>query len=107
MDDKKLYQQKMQAQLDEWKADLGKLKAKASSAGADAQLEINEQLQELEAKIEDGKAKLAAIAESGEEAWESLKDGVESAWGSMRTKMGNVMAKLKNKDGESETEKGA
>lgn len=96
MNDKALYQQKMQAQLDDWKADLSKLKARASAASADAQLEVSAQLQEIEAKIEDGKVQLAAISESGDGAWESLKDGAESAWESIKMKFGDARAKFKD-----------
>ena len=80
MSDKELYQQKKQSQLDEWKADVDKLKAKVSGASADAQLEINKQIRDLESRIEKGKAKLSELAEAGEDAWESIKDGVKSAW---------------------------
>jgi len=52
MNEKELYQQKTQAQLDEWKAELDKLKAKASSASADTQLELNKQIKALEGKLE-------------------------------------------------------
>ncbi len=44
MNEKELYQQKKQAQLNEWKAEFDKLKAKASGASADAQLELNKQI---------------------------------------------------------------
>ena len=80
MSDKELYQQKKQSQLDEWKADVDKLKAKVSGASADAQLEINKQIRDLESKIEEGKVKLSELAEAGEDAWESIKDSVKSAW---------------------------
>ena len=58
MNDKELYQQKMQARLDEWKADVDKLKAKASGSSADVQLDMNRQIKALERNIEEGKAKL-------------------------------------------------
>ncbi len=57
MNEKELYQQKKQAQLDEWKAEVDKLKAKASGATADAQIELNKQIEALEGKIEEGKTK--------------------------------------------------
>ncbi|MDZ7721539.1 MAG: coiled coil domain-containing protein [candidate division KSB1 bacterium] len=78
MSEKELYQQKKQAQLDEWKAKVEKLKAKASGAGADAHLELNKQIEALKGKIESGKNKLAEIADASEDSWESIKDGVES-----------------------------
>ena len=95
MNDKQLYQQKKQAQLDEWKAEVDKLKAKASEASADAQLKLNKQVNALEGKIEDGKAKLAEIAEASDDAWESMKDGVESAWDSMKSAFRGAVDKFK------------
>ncbi len=95
MSAKELYQQKKQAQLDEWQAELDKLKAKASGASADAQLELNKEIEELEGKIEHGKAKLAELAEASEGAWGSVKVGVESAWDSMKSSFSDAAAKFK------------
>ena len=95
MNEKELYQQKKQAQLDEWKAEVDKLKAKASGASADAQLELHKQIESLEGKIEMAKAKLAEIAEAGEDAWDSIKDGVESAWDLMKSSFSEALDKFK------------
>ena len=95
MNEKELYQQKKQAQLDEWKAEVDKLKAKASGASADAQLELNKQIETLEGKLEEGKTKLAEIAGASEDAWESIKEGVESAWDSMKSAFSDAAAKFK------------
>jgi chromosome segregation ATPase len=95
MKEKELYQQKKQAQLDEWKADVNKFKAKASRASAEAQLELNRQIEALEGKIEKGKTKLAEIADASEDAWESIKEGVESAWDSMKLSFSSAAAKFK------------
>jgi hypothetical protein len=94
--DKELYQQKMQARLDEWKADVEKLKAKASGASADVQLDMNKQIRVLERNIEEGKAKLSELAAAGEDAWESIKEGVESAWGSLKSAATDAAAKFKS-----------
>ena len=95
MNDKELYQQKKQAQLDEWKAEVDKLKAKASGASADAQLELNKQIKALEGKLEEGKTNLAAIANASEDAWESIKEGMESAWDSIKSAFSDAAAKFK------------
>jgi hypothetical protein len=79
MTEKELYQQKRQAQLDEWRAEVSKLKAKTSGASADVQLEMKQQIRALEGKIEEGKTKLVQLTAASDEAWESIKDGVESA----------------------------
>ena len=95
MNEKELYQQKKQAQLDEWKAEVDKLKAKASGARADTQMELNKQIEALEGKIEEGQTKLAEIADAGEDAWESIKDGVESAWDSLNSAFSEAADKFK------------
>ncbi len=95
MSDKELFRQKKQAQLDEWKAELDKLKARASGSSADIQLEINQKIHSLEQKIEENRGKLTALAESSEDAWESIKDGVESAWDSLKTAVNEAVDKFK------------
>lgn len=96
MSTKEQYQQKLQAQLDIWKADLDLLKAKAANATADAKIEMNHQAAELEVKLEEGKAKLAEFADAGHDAWESLKDGAESVWISIKTAFSEAKDKFKH-----------
>lgn len=95
MSDKELYQQKKQAQLDEWRAELDKLKAKASGVSADAQLEMNKQIKGLESKVAEGKTKLLQLAEAGDDAWESIKDGVESSWNTLKSAVEDAAEKFK------------
>jgi hypothetical protein len=96
MSDKELYLQKMRAQLDEWKADVDKLKAKASRTSADARLRMNKQIEMLESKIEEGKTKLSELSSASEDTWESLKEGIESAWDSMKSAVSDAAAKFKD-----------
>lgn len=95
MSEKELYRQKRQAQLDEWKAEIDKLKAKASAASADAQLELNKEIEVLEGKVREGKTRLAKLADASDDAWQSIKDGVESSWDSMRSAFRDAAAKFK------------
>ncbi|HKJ21664.1 MAG TPA: coiled coil domain-containing protein [Gammaproteobacteria bacterium] len=95
MSDKELYQQKKQAELDQWRAAVDKLKAKASGASADVQLEMNQHIKTLESKIEEGQTKLSQLAGASEDAWEPIKDGVESAWDSLQSAVGDAAAKFK------------
>lgn len=81
--------------MDEWNAEVDKLKAKASMASADAQLEMNKQIKAFESKIEEGKAKLSELAGAGEDAWESIKGSVESAWGSLKSAVSDAASKFK------------
>ena len=94
MGEKELYQQKMRAQLDEWKADVDKLRAKASGASADAKLQLNQQVKNLEAKINEAKAKLDELANASDEAWNTVKAGVESSWGSLKSAFKDAASKF-------------
>ncbi len=96
MNDKSLFEQKKQAELDLWSADMDKLKAKASMASADVQLKINEHIRDLEDKYDDGKSKLSQLKESAEDKYEAMKDGVESAWDKLASGFNDVKAKFKN-----------
>lgn len=95
MSDRELYRQKRQAQLDEWRAEVNKLKAKTSGVSANTQLEMNRKIKTLESKIDEGKAQLSQLAEASDDAWESLKDGVESAWDTLRSAVGDAASKFK------------
>jgi hypothetical protein len=95
MQNRKLYQQKAQAQLDEWRADFDKLKARASGASADRQLDISRNLKVLERKIEEGRGKLSEISRYSEDSWESASETVRSAWDSIKFEANDLIAKLK------------
>jgi hypothetical protein len=93
--DKTLYQQKKQAQIDEWKAEVQKLKAKASGASADAQIALHKQVETLESTLQDAKAKLAVIGDASTEKWESIKAETESSWDGMKSSFREAADKLR------------
>ncbi|MEJ2043280.1 MAG: coiled coil domain-containing protein [Reinekea sp.] len=97
MNKRELYHQKSQAQLDEWKAEVDKLKAQAAGSSADAQLEFTKQLKTLENKIEIGKEKLARLADSSDGAWESVKQNMDFAWGAIKSTFSDAANKLRHR----------
>jgi len=90
MNDRELYQQKLEALLEEWQAELDKLKATAAETSADTQLEMNQQIEKFESKINAGKTKLAELSTASEEVWESIKAELEAAWDSSRLAFDNA-----------------
>lgn len=96
MSTKDLYKQKLQAQVDSWKADIAKLKAKAAGEAADAQIAMHKQFDAVEHKVDDAQMKISELADAGEEAWESVKHGVESAWDSLKSAAGDAVSKFKS-----------
>lgn len=95
MNDRELYQQKRQAQLDEWRAEVARLNAKASMVSADEQLKMNKRIKELEHGIDERRTELSRLAEASEDAWGSLKDGMDSAWDSLKSAVGDAVAAYK------------
>jgi len=79
MKNRDLYLEKVQAQLDEWDADIEKLKARANKASADAKLEYKSRIESLKHKREKAGDKLDELRSASDDAWEDLKIGLESA----------------------------
>lgn len=96
MNDKELYRQKHQAQLDEWKAEVARLKAKAAGAKADAQIELNRHLGELDKRVHEAGDRLSELAAAGEGAWDTARKRVESTWDALKAGVGAAAAKLKD-----------
>lgn len=92
---KESYEKKLQAQLDEWNADIGKLKAQAEKAEADAKIKYNKEIEELQAMQAAAKKKLAQLKEAGDDTWEDLKAGIENAWDSLSKAMKSTASKFK------------
>lgn len=96
MEDKDLYREKRRAELDEWKAELDKLKARMRGESADAQIELKRHMDALERRIEEGRAKLAELADSGDDAWDTLKSGVEESWDTLKAGFRDARAKFRD-----------
>jgi hypothetical protein len=95
MNDKELYRQKYQAQLDEWKSEIDKLKARAAGAKADAQIEMNKHVRELDRRMHEASAKLAELAAASEEGWDTVRNNVEKTWDALKAGVGAAAAKFK------------
>jgi predicted nucleic acid-binding Zn-ribbon protein len=76
---KEAYKKKLEAQFDEWKVEIDKLKAKANKAEADAQIKYHKQIENIRTKQEAVQEKLVELKDSGDEAWEDLKAGLDNA----------------------------
>jgi hypothetical protein len=95
MNDKELYRQKYQAQLDEWRADLDKLRARAAGARADAQIEMNKHVKELEHKLHEAHTRLSELTAAGEEAWDATRKNMETTWEALKAGVSAAAAKFK------------
>lgn len=87
MMDKDTYQRKMQAQLDQWKAEIDKLQAQAREASADMQARYQDEIHELRQKRSEMEAQYDKIQAASAEAWKDFKTGADQAWDNMSAAM--------------------
>jgi len=94
-DKRKAYEEKFDAQLKEWSAEIELLKAKAKSAKADAKIDYFKTIDALEHKQDEAKSKLRELKTAGDEAWEAVKAGAEKAWTEVKTAYHEATSKFK------------
>jgi hypothetical protein len=92
---KEAYEKKIEAQMDEWKIEINKLKAKANKAEADAQIKYYKQIEDIRAKQEAAREKLTELKGAGEDAWEDLKTGLENALNSLGDAVKSATSRFK------------
>ena len=90
MDEKSAYRNKLEARLDQWRADIDKLQAKAREAGADARLEYDKQINNLRDQQDKARKKLGELDEASGDAWKDLKSGFEKAWDDLGSAVKNA-----------------
>lgn len=72
--------EKFQSQLDEWKAQVAQLEAKAGQANADAKLEYQREVDDLKSKYAEAEKQFEEIRKAQQSASSDVMDGMTSAW---------------------------
>ena len=80
MSQKELYVEKMEAQLNDWRAKLDAIKARLEEAELQGRLEFHKQVEASQRQHEVACRHLDELKKSGEEAWDALKAGVDTVW---------------------------
>ena len=93
MSDKNAYEQKLEAQLKIWQAEMDKLRAQAEKASADARLQYDKQMSELAGYQKQGKEKLRELQDANEQAWVDMRQGMEKAWDDMTKAWKDAMSR--------------
>jgi len=88
-DKRKAYEEKLEAQFEEWNAQIALLKAKA-----DAKIEYYKNIEVLQHKQEAAGKKLRELKTAGDEAWEDLKTGAEKAWDEVKAAYHSAASKF-------------
>lgn len=92
---KEAYQQKMNAQLQEWQQKIDLLKSQADKAEAEQKIKYYEQIESLRAKQVAVHEKMDELRTAGEGAWEDVKAGVELAWRDLEDAYERAVSKFK------------
>ena len=94
-DKRKAFEEKLDAQMNEWNAQIALLKAKADTAKAEAKVEYYSKIEILQHKRDTARAKLQELKAAGDQAWENLKAGAEKAWAEVKTALHDAVSKFK------------
>jgi hypothetical protein len=94
-DKRKAYEEKLDAQLKEWNAQMALLKAKAENAKADTKIDYYKAIDALEHKNEEAKTKLQELKTAGDETWEAVKTGAEKTWTEVKAAYHDAVSKFK------------
>lgn len=92
---RKAYEEKLDAQLDEWNAQIALLKARAGKAKAEAKIEYYKTIDALQHRQDEARTKLHELKTAGDEAWEDLKTGAEKAWDEVKSAFHDAISKFK------------
>jgi hypothetical protein len=94
-DKRKAYEEKLDAQLKEWGAQIGLLKAKADNARADMKIEYYKTIEALQNKQNEARTKLQELKTAGDEVWEDIKTGAEKVWAEVKTAYHDASSRFK------------
>jgi hypothetical protein len=94
---RELYQEKIEATLQEWGAEVEKIRKKADRFGAEARVKYRDQIEDLHARQETARKKLEELKRTGGEAWEDLRKSAESAIEELKKGVEGAVGKMKKK----------
>ena len=94
-DKRKAFEEKLDAQMTEWNAQIALLKAKANTAKAEAKVGYYAKIEALQHKRDSARTKLQELKATGDEAWEDLKAGAEKTWVEVKTAFHDATSKFK------------
>lgn len=92
---KQVFQQKLEAQLQELDTLLENLKLQASLGKAELRTELEKQLELLGQKRSAAQVKLNELSRRTEGAWEDLKGGAEKTWEDMRQTLNQIAERFR------------
>ena len=94
MDERKAYEEKLDAQLKEWSAQIALLRAKADKAKTEVKVEYYKIIETLQGKQETARMKLEELRTAGDDRWEDYKTDGEETWAEIKAAFQEAVSKL-------------
>ena len=88
------WEKKFEAQIDEWRADIAKMQARAKHASADAQMVYEKEIARLKERQAEAEVELKKLRASGDEAWDDVRKGAEASWDAMSRAMKDAWSRF-------------
>jgi hypothetical protein len=95
LDKRKAYEDKFDAQLKEWSAEIALLNARADKAKAETKIEYYKMIEALQGKQDSARLKLQQLRTAGDDKWEDLKTGAENVWTEVKSAFQGAATKFK------------
>jgi uncharacterized coiled-coil DUF342 family protein len=95
MSDKDAFVQKLHSKINEWNADIDKLKGKADEVKAKLRLEYEKEIENLQQRRQEVEERLTKVRHAGEDGWQELKAGAQNAWDAMEEALRSARSKLR------------
>jgi biopolymer transport protein ExbB/TolQ len=92
---RKAYQEKLEAQLEEWNAQIALFISKAEKARNEGKFEYDKIIEVLQQKQGEMRIKLQELRSAGDEVWEELRAGVEQAWADLKIAFDKAASRFK------------
>ena len=95
MDDRTLYEKKIEAELREMQARLDLLRAQAASAAVDVRIRIERELDRLRDRRSELRRGLDELRSAGEAGWTRIREGMDAARRELADGLESLAAKLR------------
>ena len=95
MEKRKAYQEKLEAQLEEWNVQIVSFVGKADKARSEGKFEYDKIIEVLQQKQNEVQAKLHELKSSSDDAWGDIRGGTEKAWAELKNAFDKAASKFK------------
>ncbi len=74
---------------------MDELKARAKKAGAQGEIDLQKELEQLQTRRDAIQEKLRGVSQTGQDAWGEIKQGLERAAGELKSALDQAAGRLK------------